>query len=356
MLKKFLLILLIPLLMSGCTNKSKEEITFSSWGSVSEVKILKQIISDFEKENPEIKINFIHIPQNYFPKIHLLFASNTASDVIFINNLSLPVYASKLEPLETWVNKQDFYKQSLDGLSYDGHLLAIPRDVSSLVFYVNSDLVNPPSENWNFDDFVDLIKSTKLRYLVSYEDDVYWTLPYLWAFGGGVLNDNFEQIIDSPESLKGIEFYKSLRDVYHVAPTKSQVGSSTLAQMFLDKKIALYLSGRWMFPKISERADFNWTIVPFPSVVPCDVSGWAVSKQSKHKQSAKKFVEYLSSEKSSEYFAQTGLIIPARIEASKKIGNEHNEQVFLKVIETSKKTPVNKDYKKLTDKINKRFK
>jgi multiple sugar transport system substrate-binding protein len=268
----------------------------------------------------------------------------------------LPVYASKLEPLETWVNKQDFYKQSLDGLSYDGHLLAIPRDVSSLVFYVNSDLVNPPSENWNFDDFVDLIKSTKLRYLVSYEDDVYWTLPYLWAFGGGVLNDNFEQIIDSPESLKGIEFYKSLRDVYHVAPTKSQVGSSTLAQMFLDKKIALYLSGRWMFPKISERADFNWTIVPFPSVVPCDVSGWAVSKQSKHKQSAKKFVEYLSSEKSSEYFAQTGLIIPARIEASKKIGNEHNEQVFLKVIETSKKTPVNKDYKKLTDKINKRFK
>ena len=53
----------------------KEIITFSSWGSITEVQILKKVLANFEKENPEIKVNFIHIPQSYFQKIHLLFAS-----------------------------------------------------------------------------------------------------------------------------------------------------------------------------------------------------------------------------------------------------------------------------------------
>ena len=94
MLKKIVLSLLIPLFLSGCSvNKDVQEITFSSWGSISEVQILKKLISDFESENPGTKINFQHIPQNYFQKLHLLFASNTAPDVIFNNNLYLPLYA-----------------------------------------------------------------------------------------------------------------------------------------------------------------------------------------------------------------------------------------------------------------------
>jgi ABC-type glycerol-3-phosphate transport system substrate-binding protein len=57
--------------------------------------------------------------------------------------------------------------------------------------------------------------------------------------------------------------------------------------MFLDEKIMLYLSGRWMYPKIKETANFPWGIVPFPGVSPADASGWAISKSSKHKDSAK---------------------------------------------------------------------
>ena len=98
MLKKLLILLLIPFILCACEKKTKEEITFSSWGSVTEVRIINKIISDFEHENPDIKVNFLHIPQNYFQKLHLLFASNQAPDVIFVNNLYLPLYAKKLQP------------------------------------------------------------------------------------------------------------------------------------------------------------------------------------------------------------------------------------------------------------------
>ncbi len=340
-MKKLLLFLLIPLMLCGCTSVEKEEITFSSWGSVSEVKILNRIISDFETENPDVKIKFMHIPQNYFQKIHLLFASNTAPDVIFINNLNIPVYEKYLEDLSNEVNSKDFYSQSINGLSFEGKLLAVPRDISNVVFYINLDIIQQPDANWSLDDFLQIAQKATGNgvYGVSFEEDAYWALPYLQAFGENILDEG---------DFKGLEFYKDLRDKYKVAPTKSQIGSSTLAQMFLDKKIAMYLSGRWMYPKIKEKADFNWTIINFPGEhgVLCDCSGWAIPKSSKHKDSAKKFVQYLASEKSSEYFTKTGLIVPARIETSNLI----EEKAFISAIKTSVNTPVNKDYKKIMDK------
>jgi multiple sugar transport system substrate-binding protein len=97
----------------------KINLHFSSWGSESEINILKPILADFEKENPQIKIDFMHIPQNYFQKIHLLFASNTAPDVIFINNQYLPIYANAgvLEDLSDYNFEFDkFYDKSIETL------------------------------------------------------------------------------------------------------------------------------------------------------------------------------------------------------------------------------------------------
>jgi multiple sugar transport system substrate-binding protein len=60
------------------------------------------MLNDFETKNPDLKVEFIHVPQNYFQKLHLLFASNLAPDVIFINNLYSPIYikAGDYRPVE----------------------------------------------------------------------------------------------------------------------------------------------------------------------------------------------------------------------------------------------------------------
>ena len=406
--------------ISGCTKKdTRTVVQFSSWGSQSEIEIIKPILAEFEKENPDIKIDFLHIPQNYFQKIHLLFASNLAPDVIFINNLSLPIYANAgmLEPfiaysqchpelvsgsvqqaeagkiasvspsskIQYLLSRNDvdrvFFKKSLQSLSYKNKLYAVPRDVSNLVVYYNKDLFDKynvpyPNRYWSFEDFLvfaqKLTKDTNKDgkpdvFGVSFEEDSFYYLPYLMSEGGGILSDDLkEQIIDTPQSQKGLRFYSDLRNKYHVAPTEAQTGSATMAQMFLQGKLAMHISGRWLVPKYREDAKFDWNVINFPSgdkgsIVPLDASGWAIAKSSKHKQEAMRLIKYLSSKESIEKFSKSGLIIPARIDVargeflnSQKSQKPKNAKVFIDVIKTSKPTPVSTNYSEIQDKLKER--
>ena len=351
MLKKIILFLFCSIILSGCSDKQpSQEISFSSWGSVTEVKILKNIISEFEKENPNVKINFIHIPQNYFQKLHLLFASNTAPDVIFINNLYLPLYTKQLKDLSKEINQNDYYNQPLKALSYDNKILAIPRDVSNLVLYINTDIAKISPKTLDELLAISLQIKEQNKYGISFEEDLYWASPYLSYYG-----EAFDESFNLQKS-QGFSFYKDLRDKYKVAPTKSQVGSSTLAQMFLYEKIAMYLSGRWMYPKINEKAKFNWIVAPFPygnAPQACDASGWAISKTTKNEKLALDFVKFLSNEKNIKYFTETGLIVPANKKVAQELNNKHhNEFVFLEVLKKSKNVSISKTYKKLIDEFN----
>lgn len=369
-MKKFVLILICLILIStGCRQKQDDNLVFATWGSKTEVQILKELLSDFEKENPDIKVEFLHIPQNYFQKLHLMFASNLAPDVIFINNLNIPVYEKYLLDLNDIVkNKEDYYPQVLDTMTYEDRLLAIPRDVSTLVVFYNKDLFDKnnlsyPNENWNMTEFLDTAKKLTNNgiYGISFEENSLFYLPYMRAFGGGILSPTGEQIMSSENSQKGIQYYSDLRNKYNIAPKKYQSASETMAQMFINGRLAMHLSGRWLVPKYREDIKFDWDIVNFPNInekssVTLDSSGYAITKSSKHKEDAVKLVEFLSSDKAIQKFTTTGLIVPARIDTINSqafLDNKKpkNSKVFIEVIKNSEKTPVNKHYKEITDKL-----
>ena len=362
--KIFQILLLCLFLLCGCSNKTKQiTIEYASWGSKSEIDILRPILADFEKENPDIKVDFMHIPQNYFQKIHLLFASNTAPDVIFINNQYLPIYANA-GLLEELSQSDEFYPKTLKALSWKGKLYAIPRDVSNLVVFYNKNIFDEkhvayPKNNWTLNEYLETAKKLTSSNIfgTSFDENPLFYLPYIMSNGGGILPDK----INTKETQDSINFYADLRKKYHVAPLKSESASATMGQMFLQGKLAMYVSGRWMVPKLREDADFGWDIVKFPSgnsgsVVPLDASGWAVSKSSKHKAEAKKLINYLSSKENSEKFATSGLIVPARKDAANSKyfldgKNPKNSQIFLEIIETSQPTPVTVNYNEILDNL-----
>lgn len=385
-MKKILLTLGIVLLcaifattMVQKPSDNRVQIQFSSWGSQSETALLKPLIDEFEKENPQIQVEFIHIPQNYFQKIHLLFASNLAPDVIFINNYYAPKYikAGLLEDLTPYIKKEEYFDKALQGFTFDKKIYAIPRDVSNLVIYYNKDLfkkykVAYPDKNWTIDDYIltaknltqDTDKDGKTDlWGTSFETDIFYILPYLFSNGASVLSDDDKDFSLDKNTLNTIDLYSSIANGHNAAPKKSQSASLTMAQMFLQEKIAMHLSGRWLVPKYRQDALFDWDIAPFPkgskgSIVNIDASGYALAKSSQHKKEALKFIEFISSNKSLETLSKSGLIVPARKDTAlgqtflDKTQRPQSAQVFIDTIETGKSTPVNENYQKITDRLN----
>lgn len=380
--KKFLKLVILSFIVSLFLiqnlfrQKSVCVVKFASWGSESEISIMKPLISEFEKKNPDVKVDFMHIPQNYFQKIHLLFASNTAPDVIFINNQYLPVYvnAGVLEKLDGYDFELDkFYKKSLLALSVNKSLYAIPRDVSNLVIFYNKDIfyktgTKLPNDNWTLDEFLQV--AIKLSHPpeifgISFEEEPLFYLPYIMAYGGWtrVDVDNFfnNDVLNNPKIKQGLAFYSDLRNKYHVAPYKHEVGSATMAQLFLQGKLAMHLSGRWLVPKYRSEATFDWDVVEFPhssngikSFSPLDASGWSLSRYSKNKEQSIRLIKFLSSTYAIKKMCESGLIVPARVDVATSSAfldnaKPKNAKAFLSVIEHSVPTPVSVDYREILD-------
>lgn len=114
-----------------------------------------------------------------------------------------------------------------------------------------------------------------------------------------------------------------------------------------------------MTPKFRETINFDWDIINFPTTdnnkVYIDSSGWAVSKKSKNKAEAIKFIQFLSNDESLKEISKTGLIIPAKIKVAKYlIENDKNKKpthsyLFIEMLSKTKPTPVNENYKIIND-------
>jgi multiple sugar transport system substrate-binding protein len=298
-----------------------------------------------------------------------LFASNTAPDVIFINNLYLPLYANAgvLEDLTNYeeLEYDKYFPKSIEAMKFKGKIYALPRDVSNLVFFYNKDLfkklkVSYPDKNWTLDDLLSKAQklTTKETFGISFEEKPLYYLPYMLYYGGWGVNDSADyfshNVLNQSANKKGLEFYADLRRKYHVAPKKEEIGSATMAQMFLQGKIGMYLSGRWLVPKFRQEAKFDWDVAEFPKTMFMDGSGWAMAKSSKHKPEAIKLIKFLASKDNSQKFAQSGLIVPARMDSANSKyfldgKKPKHSDIFLKVIKTAKPTPVSVNYNEITD-------
>ncbi len=330
---------------AGCGNTAQSDSTtlkLSTWGSAEELTLLRKLVDAFEQRHPKVRVEIVHIPENYFQKLHILLAGGLAPDVIFVNSLSYPVYADSDiflpldqlldEPVDA-LGRETFFETSLKALTWEKKLYAIPRDVSNLVVYYNADLfrqagVQPPGADWTMADLVRLGKKLtrdvdhdgkRDQWGVSFypKPPLFW-LPFVWSEGGDIFDKTLAEFeLDSADAAQALQFYADLRHRYHVAPTREEAGSANASQLFLQNKLAMMVSGRWTVPVLRTQAKFNWDVAPFPrgkagSVVGVDASGYAIAKSTKHPRESWELIAFLSSPEAQDAFSESGLIVPAR--------------------------------------------
>ena len=370
-MKKILLALLTAAVVLTSCGPAKTEIELYYYKQENQDG-LKLLVNEFQKDNPNISVKLLVIPNDADSAMSTRASQGELPAIMQMQSYArVQEYASKgyLVDLSGTEVISKVVDSSLPAVTYDGKAYALPMDFAGIGIIYNKDIFDEkhlsyPDKNTTFEEFLTLARKTtdldKGIFGISFEEDPLFYLPYLMSEGGGLLSDDGRvEILDTEESRRGIKFYADLRNKYHTAPKQSESASATMAQMFLQGKLAMLLSGRWLVPKFRESADFDWDVAPFPkgtkgSIVPLDASGWAISKDSKHKAEAARLIKYLSSKESLEKFALSGLVVPAREDAAKSRNfldgkRPYNAQIFLEVARTSKPTPVSRNYNEILD-------
>jgi multiple sugar transport system substrate-binding protein len=313
------------------------------WGDTSEIEIIKNSVELFEKNNPGIDVKLERLPAGdpYTEKIMTQIAGGNPVDVMFVNAEQFYIYAKKgiLLPLKSYVEKdkfpvEKFYTKIIDKFTVDKDLFVLPRDIAPIcVVFYNKDLFDAaglkyPAADWTWDDMRAMaVKLTKKMAdgttVFGYADE--WGVwdPFVLSNGGQYVDDlkvPKKCLLDSTEAIEGIQYRQDLIYKYKVMPSPSQLsamGGVGAADLFIQGKAAMFLSGIWKTPYFRETVKSKWDAAMFPKSPKgkkgylISGGGYSILKSTKHPDEAWKLLTYLSGEDGQKMLARTGLAQPA---------------------------------------------
>lgn len=305
-------------------------LTYAYWDQTQQAGIEKEIAA-FNKLYPNIKINEDVTPwADYWTKVQTQASSSTLPDVFWMNGPNFQLYASnhKLEPITGEVSSgaivpANYPKALVDLYSYDGVQYGVPKDFDTIAMWVNKALfkeagVALPSADWTWDQFQSTAKqiSTALKSKGIYGaaagmDGQTTYYDTIFQAGGYVVKDG-KSGYDTPEAQAGIQFWTDLI-ASGASPSIQQLTDSTADQMFLSGKLAMYQGGSWYRAALTSsdiKADV--TVLPLPTgkKQATVIHGVAnvVAANSKNKQAAQAFQQFLAGKDAQQIQAQAGVI------------------------------------------------
>ncbi len=369
MKKKLLVIILGILVLLVGISYADSNVTLNFWMPGQEPTIkatMEGIIAKFEKENPNIKINYSQIPWNEYPvKLNTAYSGGVAPDVMGLGwgQFGQLISENKFLPFDTnsaGLNTKDFYDVALKEGSYKGKLygLLLPE---IRVFLYRKDYFkeagldpNKPPHSWQ-DLQKYAIKLTKrngnrveragLDVATANGQQMFATM--LWQLNGDLWDDNGQPLFNTPDGVKALTFLVNLKNKYNtVIPSDIQ---SLTGPVFMNGYAAMAYMQTQALPQL-EKVTGDKLGYALPTKEKSNtalVMGTflAVSATVKNKEAATKFAEFLYSGDSMWDIYQGINFLPTRKSLQAKFVKDSPEknQIFLTALQNSRgfnKSPV----------------
>jgi multiple sugar transport system substrate-binding protein len=373
------LVLLLAVLLAACAAPASQpgRVSFMISGDAAEKATYDQLVAAFAERHPNIAVSLVHIPgqSDFRKRLGADFAAGTPPDIVLLNYRRYAAYAARdaFEPLGLYLERSqvvrpaDFYQQSIASFTWNGTLMCIPQNLSSLVVYYNKNLfdradVAYPAAGWSWADFLTTAKAltkdangdgTIDQYGLGSEVTLLRAAPFIWQNGGELVDDAANPArlaIDSPEALEAVRWFAELQTVHHVAPDAAAEEAESSESRFLAGTTAMFLNSRRGVPTYRTITAFDWDIAPLPQghrpagVLHAD--GYCMAKASTNKQAAWTFVEFANSPEGQRIMAGTGRTVPSLRSVAESTAfldpnaKPAGSRVFLDVIADVRAVPV----------------
>ena len=304
-------------------------------------KIVDGLVADFEKENPDIKVNAIYAGNYNDARIKALAALKSGKPAQLSVMFSIDIYelieqdaivafddVVKTDEERAWL--KSFYPALMENGRTQGKTWGIPFQRSTIVMYYNKDAfraagLNPENPPATWDEFVMAGKKLTKRKGDNVEQ---WGMmipstgyPY-WMFGALTMQNNQtlmngdgnETYLDAPATVEALQFWRDLGAKHGVMPSGT-IEWGTLRQNFLEQKTAIMWHSTGNLTTVKNNAKFDFGVAMLPAKqrrgTPTGGGNFYIFKKSsdEEKAAALKLVRFLTQpERTAEWSIKTGYL------------------------------------------------
>jgi multiple sugar transport system substrate-binding protein len=297
---------------SDSNGKEKIKLTFWDFHSNEEQVFFEGLVKEYNSSQDKVEIEYSTFNQGEYTttKLPTAFANEEGPDIYMISPGEFMKFAkagimADLTPYFPEGAKEDFLPASLDAVTYDGKIVALPFELELLGLYYNRDMLAQANvevpKSW--DELLNAartLKTDEVAGLILPPDkgpyfNFIW-YPFLWQLGGNVLSeDGTKSTFNSPEAAKALDFWGTFFKE-GLSPSKLQIGPWDVENLG-NKSAAMQVVGTWAINAVENRfADVPIEVAPLP--IPedghpaTDAGGWkfAVNARGKNVDEAAKFV------------------------------------------------------------------
>ncbi len=346
----FFLIIVVSSVFSVVSLYADEPVTIrmAIWTNDEDMKIVKLINEQFDKDNPNIKLKMVYLPDNasqFNQKMMTMAVGNTLPDVFNMFQSYYLSFATKNVLLDLrdlvqqdpdWPQMQKLWFPGALNLCYfNGGLYAFPRDIGCWFIAYNKDMFDAagvpyPTEDWTWDDYFRI--SQKLTKKDANGNVTQFGTCDL-SFGDVAFSDGVELVdpvthavnLTNPAMCEAMQWCADLEMKYNVAPgnyAASDQMSAIGGDPFLGKRVAMDLFGQWLFGIYKKICDFNWDITTLPQGKAghrCQFmfQPICISKTTTHPKEAYQVIKYFCfNKKLMELTAAYGFNVPVRMDVA----------------------------------------
>ncbi|MCX7017685.1 MAG: extracellular solute-binding protein [Candidatus Sumerlaeota bacterium] len=333
-----------------------------------ETQTLKDIVTAFQKEYPNVKVVMDTVA---FAEAQTKFktaakAGKTPdcfrSEVAWTPDFAELGYLTPLDEYLTQADKDSYLAGPMRTAVYKEETWGLPQVTDCLALLYNKRLFNeagaePPK---TFDELVaagrKLSKPEANKYAFAYPaNDSYFILPYIWSFGGGLIDEQSRKILINDEgSVKGLQFALELRSKEKIVSPTFDVANDYTNQLedFKAGRLAMFFMGPWATANILSGDEFksapaNLGVTDLPkgpadSGSPIGGHAYVVSAASKNPDIAFFFLDWINQPKNQAMFTVKNNLLPTHKAAYDLPEVKSNDlvQAFRRQLDTARTRPI----------------
>ena len=268
----------------------ENKLVFWSLFSGGDGSFMDQIIADYNESAPAKQVQSIMLVwADYYTKLQTAVAAGKGPDLGISHASKLPELADQgvVEPLTPYLDELGidlstlYAENSIDAVTFDGDIYAIPLDTHPEILYYNTDILSKAGIETNEDGTLDIGSAEEFQALLDQVvpvledgqsaisctnsgDDPYrvWWATYYQMGGTPLISDDGTEItINRDIAIAAAEYIKSLFDDGYIAS-----GITDHQQFFSSGKAAFFFGGTWIVGVLDSTEGLNFDCEMWPQL------------------------------------------------------------------------------------------